>query len=313
LIAARRLAMAACMQDNRWTTAQDLDHTSAKPRHAVRIVLTVLVVLIIAYGGASWYLWAKQRELIFFPSRDVHQSPADLDLKYEEVWLPVGGNASTSLHGWWLQSEDAAAPAFLYLHGNDLNLGGNVERVARLHRMGFTVLAVDYRGYGKSGGGFPSEIQVYEDAEVAWNYLVQERHIDPKHAFIYGHSLGGAIAIELALRRPQAAGLIVESTFTSMPELAKTLYWMFPADWLLNQRFDALAKVPMLRIPTLFIHGTADDEVPYTMSERLFSAARGSKRLTLIPGGGHEDSATVGETLYTRAVLDFTQNIQHGR
>ena len=301
------------MQDNRWTTAQDLDHTSDHSRHAVRIVLTFLVVLIIGYGGASWYLWAKQRQLIFFPTRDAQQSPADVGLKYEDVQLPVGGTPAVSLHGWWLQSDDAAAPVTLYLHGNDLNLGANVERIGRLNRMGFTVLAVDYRGYGKSGGGFPSEAQVYEDAEAAWNYLVQERRIDPRQTFIYGHSLGGAIAIELALRRPQAAGLIVESTFTSMPELARTLYWMFPVDWLLNQRFDALARVPMLRVPTLFIHGTADDEVPYTMSEQLFSAARGSKRLTLIPGGGHEDSATVGETLYTRAVLDFTQNIQPGR
>ena len=287
--------------------------SSAKPRYAVRIVTTFLVLLIIGYGGASWYLWANQRELIFFPSRDVRQTPASLGLAYEDVRVPVGGSDPTSLHGWWLQSDNAAAPALLYLHGNDLNIGGNVERVARFSRMGFTVLAVDYRGYGKSGGGFPSEAQVYEDAEAAWNYLVQERHVDPERAFIYGHSLGGAIAIELALRRPEAAGLVVESSFTSMPEMAKALYWMFPAEWLVNQRFDAIAKVPMVQVPSLFIHGTADSEVPYAMSERLFTAAREPKWLTLIPGGGHEDSAWVGEASYTRAVLDFAQNMQHGR
>jgi len=234
-------------------------------------------------------------------------------LKYEEVWLPIGASNPASLHGWWLRTDDAAAPALLYLHGNDLNIGGNVEHVARLHRMGFSVLIVDYRGYGKSGGGFPSEAQVYEDAETAWNYLLQERHVDPRQAFIYGHSLGGAVAIDLALRHPEAAGLIVDSTFTSMREMARITYWMFPADWLLNQRFDALAKVPMLRVPVLFIHGTADAEVPYTMSAQLFAAARGSKWLTLIPGGGHEDSAAVGGTLYTDAVLDFTKNNQRAR
>jgi hypothetical protein len=133
---------------------------------------------------------------------------------------------------------------------------------------------------------------------------------EPKKRVIYGHSLGGAIAIELALRRPEATALIVESTFTSIAEMAKSAYWMFPADWLLNQRFDALAKVPMLRMPVLFIHGTADTEVPYAMSEQLFNAARGSKWLTLIPGGGHEDSAGTDETLYTHALLEFTQRIQ---
>ena len=95
--------------------------------------------------------------------------------------------------------------------------------------------------------------------------------------------------------------------------MARITYWMFPADWLLNQRFDALAKVPMLRVPVLFIHGTADAEVPYTMSAQLFAAARGSKWLTLIPGGGHENSAAVGGTLYTDAVLDFTKKNQRDR
>ena len=285
-----------------------------KRRNATGIVSALLLMIAAAYVGACWYLLADQRELIFFPSRDVLRSPADVDLKYEEVWVPVPGNQPASLHGWWLQSGDPAAPTFLYLHGNDANIGGNVEHVAGLNRLGFAVLAVDYRGYGKSGGAFPSEAQVYEDAEAAWNYLVQDRRrVDRSQAFIYGHSLGGAVAIELALRHPEAAGLIVESAFTSISEMAKTAYWMFPVDWLLNQRFDALSKVPMLSVPVLFIHGTSDREVPYTMSERLFIAATGRKGLTLVPGGGHEDSARVGGTLYAHAVLDFVQSVRAGR
>ena len=276
------------------------------------LFLTCLVVLAVGYGGAMWYLWARQRKLIFSPSRDVLQSPADVGLKYEDVWIPIAGHA-TSLHGWWLRSENPAASVMLYLHGNDFNLGSNVERIARLNRLGFAVLAVDYRGYGRSGGAFPSELQLYEDAQAAWHYLVRQRHVDPARVFIYGHSLGGAIAIELALRRPEAAGLIVECAFTSIPELAKTRYWMFPVDWLLHQRFDALARMPLLRVPVLFVHGTDDREIPHAMSERLFCATRGSKWLTLIPGGGHEDSATVGEAMYTRAVLDFTQDIGRDR
>jgi len=275
--------------------------------HPIAILLSVATLLIAGYIGASWYLWAKQRELIFFPSRDMQRTPGDLQLQYQEVWLPVTGSEPVSMNGWWLRSDDAAAPALLYLHGNDLNIAGNLEHIARLRRMGFSVLVVDYRGYGKSGGGFPSESQVHEDAATAWTYLIRDLHADPGHAFIYGHSLGGAIAIELGLHHPEAAGLILESTFTSMPDMARLTYWMFPVNWLLNQRFDALAKIPLLRLPVLFIHGTADAEVPYAMSERLFAAAHEPKWLTLIPGGGHEDSAAIGGTVYARDVLAFTR------
>jgi len=281
-------------------------------RPALLILLSVAALLIAAYSCASWYLWAKQRELIFFPGRDVARNPGALQLQFEEVWLPVAASEFAALNGWWLRSDDAVAPALLFLHGNDLNIAGNIEHVARLRRMGFSVLIVDYRGYGKSVGGFPSERQVYEDAETAWNYLIRDLRAEPGRAFIYGHSLGGAVAIELGLRHPEAAGIILESTFTSMSDMAKLTYWMFPTDWLLNQRFDALAKVPLLRSPVLFIHGTADSEVPYAMSERLFAAAGGPKWLTLIPGGGHEDSADIGGTLYARDVLAFARiNLRH--
>ena len=274
-------------------------------RHCGKVFLGLLAFFLVAYGGGCWYLWTHQRDLIFAPSRDMQRTPADLGLSFEEVWLPVGGRSSVTLHGWWLPSSGREARALLYLHGNDLNIAGEIDRIARLQRMGFSVLAVDYRGFGKSGGEFPSELQVYEDAEAAWNYLVQARQVDARQTFIYGHSLGGAVAIDLAVRHPEAAGLVVEATFTSMSEMAKSIYWIFPVDWLLNQRFDSLAKVRELHIPVLFVHGTADTDVPYAMSEALFAAASEPKRLTLIPGGGHEDSATVGDALYARALLDF--------
>jgi pimeloyl-ACP methyl ester carboxylesterase len=281
-------------------------------RYLVFFFLGLLALSLAAYGGACWYLWNKQRELIFFPTREVTRTPADVSVTYEDVRLPIGGKDPAFLHGWWLQSADADAAVVLYLHGNDLNLGSNVDHIAALYRLGFSILAVDYRGYGKSEGAFPSESQVYEDAEAAWDYLVRARNIDPRRAFVYGHSLGGAVAIELALRRPEAAGVIAESAFTSIADMARIGYWMFPVDWLLNQRFDALAKSAKLRMPVLFIHGTADTEVPYTMSERLFAAAPEPKSLTLIPRAGHENCASVGGALYSRAVLEFAQKNRRG-
>jgi pimeloyl-ACP methyl ester carboxylesterase len=274
------------------------------------VLRSFAIFIILTYAGMSLYLWVKQRELIFFPSPEVWSTPADFHVNYSEVWLPTGGNNSTILHGWWLPADDATAPPLLYLHGNGANIGANAEHAARLRRMGFSVLIVDYRGYGKSGGEFPSEAQVYQDAETAWKYLIEVLHANPRQVVIYGHSLGGAVAVDLALRHSEVTGLIVESTFTSMSEMAGTTYWMFPVNWLLHQRFDTLGKVPRLQMPVLFIHGTADTIIPFTMTEKLFTAARGPKWLTLIPGGGHDNSASVGGAQYTRAVLEFMQRIR---
>ncbi|XZO00444.1 MAG: alpha/beta hydrolase [Microcoleus sp.] len=174
----------------------------------------------------------------------------------------------------------------LYLHGNGLNVGANVEHANRFHQLGMSVFLIDYRGYGKSQGEFPTESQVYEDAQLAMDYLVKQRGINPKQIYIYGHSLGGAIAIDLAVRNPEAAGLIVEGSFTSAREMVdfqSGVYRIFPIDLLLRQRFDSIAKVDRLEMPVLFIHGTADTVVPVEMSKKLFDAAPEPKQLYIVP------------------------------
>ncbi|MEG4117848.1 alpha/beta fold hydrolase [Microcoleus sp. N9_B4] len=196
----------------------------------------------------------------------------------------------------------------LYLHGNASNVGANVEHAHRFHRLGLSVFVMDYRGYGKSQGDFPSESQVYEDAQLAWDYLVKQRGINPNQIYIYGHSLGGAIAIDLAVRHPEAAGLIVEGSFTStraMVEFQKGLFWMFPIDFLLTQRFDSLSKVDRLQMPVLFIHGTADNVVPVEMSKKMFDAAPEPKQLYIVPDGGHNNVAQIGGTEYLQILSQF--------
>jgi pimeloyl-ACP methyl ester carboxylesterase len=196
----------------------------------------------------------------------------------------------------------------LYLHGNGSNVGANVEHANRFHRLGLSVFVIDYRGYGKSQGDFPSESQVYEDAQLAWDYLVKQRGVNPNQIYIYGHSLGGAIAIDLAVRHPEAAGLIVEGSFTStraMVDFQKGLFWLFPIDLLLTQRFDSLSKVDRLQMPVLFIHGTADNVVPVEMSKKLFDAAPDPKQLYIVPGGGHNNVAQIGGVEYLQIVSQF--------
>lgn len=274
-------------------------------RAALRVVLASAAAVLVAYAAAAAYLWTHQRTLIFLPAREVLRTPGDVGLRYEEVRIPVPGSDGAFLHGWWIPSGDPAARTVLYLHGNDLNIGASVEPIARLCGLGLSVLVVDYRGYGKSSDGPPNEARVYEDAGAAWRYLIREKQLAPGRTFIYGHSLGGAIALDLASSHPEVAGVIVESAFTSMRDVAAIDYWMFPVDWMLDERFDAIEKARKLRTPVLYIHGTADREVPYAMSERLYEATNAPKRLLLVPGGGHEDSSAVGGEAYANAVRAF--------
>ncbi|UNU25131.1 alpha/beta hydrolase [Microcoleus vaginatus] len=305
------------------------------------------IVLAVAYSAACVFLFVAQGKFIFFPARAIETTPDDFQLKYQDVWLPIPTKtgAVDSVHGWWIPASEnppspplardgarngesflataqsdkraiAAVPALnqglggvvLYLHGNASNVGANVEHAYRFHRLGLSVFVMDYRGYGKSQGDFPSESQVYEDAQLAWDYLVKQRGINPNQIYLYGHSLGGAIAIDLAVRHPGAAGLIVEGSFTStraMVEFQKGLFWMFPIDFLLTQRFDSLSKVDRLQMPVLFIHGTADHVVPVEMSKKLFEAAPEPKKLYIVPDGGHTNVAQIGGAEYLQILSQF--------
>ena len=216
------------------------------------------------------------------------------------------------MHGWWIPASKPNAQVLLYLHGNGINIGANVAHANRFHRLGFSVLLPDYRGYGRSEGRFPTEASVYQDAAVAWDYLVQERKIQPEQIFLYGHSLGGAVAIDLAVKHPDAAGLIVESSFTSIRDIVdyQSIYRIFPIDLILNQRFDSIRKVRSLALPVLFIHGTADLRVPATMSQQLYEAAPQPKQLVLIPDAGHNDTAETAGDKYFQMMQKFIQQLK---
>ncbi len=282
-----------------------------------QVLLTLTIVVASIYGGICVGLYFYQTRLIFKPSSLVTLTPAEEQLEYEEVWLSAEGKLSPGrgLHGWWLPGLPGTLYDYgltlLYLHGNGENIGSNLGLAHRYQRMGFNVLLVDYRGYGRSSGPFPNEQRVYEDAIAAYRYLTETREIPPQQLWLFGHSLGGAIAIELSMQRP-AAGLIVQSTFSSMiaaVEFTGQYNWV-PVNWILTQRFDSIAKVPHLTVPVLYIHGLQDETTIAAMSEHLYEISPVPKRLWLVPEAAHNNVAeTAGSEYFTRVEM-FVQQTQ---
>jgi uncharacterized protein len=274
----------------------------------LKVLGAFLGLLLAIYAGACLFLYVRQAHFIFVPERAIKTTPADFQLNYQDVYIPVLNRSGgmEKIHGWWIPNPNQEAKPLLYLHGNGITVGENAEHANRLYKLGFSVLLIDYRGFGRSEGTFPSESQVYEDAQAAWSYLVKKQS---QKIFIYGHSLGGAVAVDLALRHPEAAGLIVESSFTSLLDMTARYPWtqFFPMPLLLTQRFDSLTKVKNLKVPVLFIHGTADRSIPFQMSQRLFAAAASPKQLELVPKADHGNDAIVAGPRYLEVVRNFVR------
>lgn len=253
-----------------------------------------------SYFATCAYFWFTQDQKIFKPVRDLQSDPGRLDINFDPLKIDVGeGDQKTKLDAFWVYTQDAGAPAILYLHGQDANIGKNLFHTHHLYRSGYNVLVVDYRGFGESFGDFnPSEASVNEDAEAAWRYLTTVRGFPNHRVFIYGHSLGAAIAIELASRHDDAGGLIVEGAFTSVKDMANwklPMTCLLPVNLLLHHRFNSIEKIADVDIPKLFIHGVQDEKVPWWMSGKLHAAAREPKYpLLCINGGGHADCCLVG-------------------
>ena len=262
-----------------------------------------LIGRLTALGVAAYLLifaliWVQQPRLLYKPSHVLQTTPASHNLNYEEVWIPANAQSQEHLHSWWLPKEKNRMGTLIYFHGAGLNIGYNVTQVHWLRQLGFDVLLVEYRGYGLSEGGFPTEQSFYEDAEAALTYVTQERRIATDEILVYGHSLGGAIAIDLATKHPDLAGIIVQNSFTSMAEMvARSTYarW-FPVQAILHQRFESIQKVRQLQTPILLIHTTGDPMIPSHMSQRLYKAAHTPKELILVKSKVHHNAGAEFKT-----------------
>ncbi|WP_342067449.1 alpha/beta hydrolase [Achromobacter kerstersii] len=280
-------------------------------RLPIRRLVAVAVVTAASVVGCS-HLDSWQRQTIFSPQSEPQTWWREPSAGTEVYDLALANG--DKVRAWYWQSPKADAPTVLYLHGARWNLNGSAFRIDGWTRMGYSVLAIDYRGFGASTPRLPSEESALEDAMAGLKELARLQP-DPARRFVYGHSLGGAIAIDLAARpeQPEFAGLIVESSFTSIGAMLGTLRWgkVPGASLLVTQPFASVDKLAQMHTPMLFMHGTADRVVPHTMSDELFAAARNVapdlKRLVKIEGASHSGAFRSGPQ-YDAAVKTFMQD-----
>jgi alpha-beta hydrolase superfamily lysophospholipase len=274
-----------------------------------RLFASLLAALALLAGCAT--LDEKQRVWIFQPSDRTWAGGLSAAEGMEDVWIdfnvPRNGKP-VRLHGLWAAHDSfdrrQDAPVLLYLHGARFNVTGSAFRARRMEELGFSVLAIDYRGFGKSTNELPSEATAYEDARAAWNWLGDKYPGRPR--YIFGHSLGGAIAIELAASVDDEAGTLVEGTFTSIADVVSTFKWgWLPVSLLITQRFEAVKRVPDIGSPLLVVHGGEDRLIQPELGRKLYEAARGRKAFVLVEGGSHHNTNSVGQAQYRTALASL--------
>ena len=259
-------------------------------------------------GGAAWGLKeldAKQRVWIFQPSNRTWPGANTAGMQEVDIPYTTRSGQKVQLHGLWMPAAARAkAPQLLFLHGARWNVTGSSPRIRRLNQLGFSVLAVDYRGFGKSSQALPSETSANEDARAAWDWLARKSPGQPR--YIFGHSLGGAIAIDLARSVKDEKGVLVESTFTNIPDVFDSMRWgWLPVDWLITQRFDSIDKVAEIGSPLLVVHGTADPLIPARLGQQLFDAAKEPKRFILVDGATHHNTQARAMGEYRKALREL--------
>lgn len=240
----------------------------------MKIVLWIIIFVIL------FIVWIRyiERRSIFFPMKDIFVTPESSGLAYEDIYIKTSDNKR--LNGWYIPAGDAG-PVVLFCHGNAGNISHRLEKISILRHLGESIFIFDYRGYGRSEG-IPSEKGFYKDARAAYDYLTRERGISADNIILYGESIGGAVASDLALK-VSVRGLITEELFTSIKDMAGIAYPFMP-HFIFASRFDSESKMKHIRCPKLIIHSIDDEIVPFRLGEKLFAAASAPKRFLKIRG-----------------------------
>jgi hypothetical protein len=263
-------------------------------------VIAVAALLAALFLGLRWY----ERQAMYYPTADLVRTPANAGLPFTDVSLVT--EDGETLHAWWVPSGRQNAPVFLFLHGNGGNVSHRVDKLAVFREIGADTLIIDYRGYGRSSGT-PSELGMYRDARAAYQWLITAGGVSADCVMVYGESLGAAVAVELA-SHARTGGVIVESGFTSVPDIARKRFPFLPVQWILQHGFDALDKMPRINAPLLVLHSTEDELFDMSHPERLLAAAQPPKRLVELRGG-HNDAFMVSAAAYRNALAAFLAEV----
>lgn len=265
---------------------------------------TILIGVALGYGALAGLLYVTQERMVFYPEiggRNLAANPGTLGLPFEELRLDTSDGER--LHGWYVPAP-AARGAVLFCHGNAGNISHRLDYLLMFHRMGYSALIFDYRGYGLSTGK-PTEQGTYLDAEAAWRHLTESRGVAPRRIVVAGESLGGAVAAWLAARRTPGA-LVVASTFTSVPDMGAAIYPYLPVRLLARVSYDARDSVARVRAPVFVAHSPDDEIVPFAQGRALYEAAPDPKRFLEL-AGGHNDGFIFMRQAWADALAQFLE------
>jgi uncharacterized protein len=274
----------------------------------VRGLATLAGLVVLVYLGGIGYLRINEKAYVFEPAERSVRAPAST-LRLTERRVTYASTDGVVVSAWVVPAAEPALNMWLLIcHGNLGNIGyrPRPEYYAMVRDLGVSTLAFDYRGYGGSTGS-PDEAGLYSDATASYEYLTHTLNVPVDRIVIFGHSLGSAVAIELASRVP-AAGLIVEGAFTSVVDRGQELFPLFPVSLISTQRFPSLDRIAGIRMPKLFLHSPEDTVIPYAHGKRLFDAAPAPKRLVDVRGG-HEDAFRIDRAVYAGAMAQLFREV----
>jgi len=265
-------------------------HSVLKLKGLFMLVFWILVIIASVYVVFMALIYIVQPKYVYYPERTLSADPSRIGLQFESVYFETADGVGLS--GWFVPCKSARG-AVLFCHGNAGNISHRLESIEIFHRLGLNIFIFDYRGYGQSGGK-PTEQGTYEDASAAWRYLTERRHVNPSEIIVFGRSLGGAVASWLAQRHSPGT-LILESTFTSLPDIAASLYPYLPVRLLLRFKYNTAEYLGRVNCPVLIVHSRDDEIMPFSHGRRLFEMASEPKKFLEISGTHNEGFITSGK------------------